>query len=78
MYTGFPFVHNSRVLESKAQGYYYDTVADGVNAIIKALEHNPTQARIDSKAFFEHINPFNTSFLDELGYLISDKEEPKL
>ena len=76
MYTGFPFVHNSLVLESKAQGYYYDTVTDGVNAIVKALEHNPTQVRTDSKAFFEHIDPYNTSFLKELESIFSDSVKP--
>ena len=69
LYTGFPFIHNSRVLQEKAQGYYYDTVEDGANAIRKALEHDPVQARNGAKGFFEHIDPFNPSFLKELDTL---------
>ena len=70
LYTGFPLVHNSLALHEKAQGYYYDTVEDGANAIGKALTHNPIQARNDAKGFFEHMDPLNASFLKELTCIL--------
>jgi len=74
LYSGFPFVHNSRYLKSKEQGYYYDTVEEGCNAISNTLHRDALQICERSKEFFDHVSPFNKSFLSELDSLVKRKQ----
>lgn len=73
LYSGFPFVHNSRYLKSKDQGYYYETVEEGCNAILNTLHHDALQVCERSKEFFDHASPFDKSFLSELDSLVKSK-----
>jgi hypothetical protein len=74
LYSGFPFVHNSRYLKSKEQGYYYETVEEGCNAVLNTVHHDALQVCERSKGFFDHASPFNKSFLSELDSLVKPKQ----
>jgi len=73
LYSKFPFIHNSKMLLEKAQGYYYDTLetaAASVETIISS--YKPT-----TNDYLQSISPGNTDVLTEFHNLLNKNTQKK-
>lgn len=70
MYTGFPLVHNSHMLNNEKQGSYYETVEQGVAALINTMTLNIDSAMISSRNYLETRNPYNKAILESFETLM--------
>lgn len=72
LYTGFPFVHNSKLLRDEQQGYYYDTVDQGVEAILSTVsKHDITKALASANVFLDKRDPYNKTVTTSFAKLLN-------
>lgn len=72
LYTRFPFVHNSKLLRDEAQGCYYDTLDQGVDALISTTEK---QGAPDATDFLNKREPYNTHVIKSFEQLLKTDDD---
>ena len=76
LYTGFPFVHNSKVLHDERQGYYYDTVDQGVDALVSTVKsHDISKALASANIFLNKREPYNLDVKKSFETLLKSEKD---
>lgn len=73
LYTGFPFIHNSTKLNGL--GYYYTSLSEGVDAILKCYFEYDVETNINNaRTYLETIDPYNDDQIKFFKALVAECE----